>query len=271
VFAGDPPPAPRPAPQLFSPSQLNYNTGSAPPTGSPPPPAPPSGPAPAPAPGPAPAPAPPDPQPEPTPAPQPVAGVLELRQGLNGYQGVTDVGVSNQGTQYNYGKGVVVPTGKTGAFRVDGSSGYETRSFVRFAGLETLAGRRVARAELALTFTFGASGYTLNGMVLDAAWNPLSPKFGWTQRNGASNWATLGSGGTDWNNALTFQITGFNSAAADTRRVNLNPAVVQKWIDEPQNNHGFVLVPTVSGKTSFMRDSSDATEVTRPTLKVWFE
>jgi hypothetical protein len=46
---------------------------------------------------------------------------------------------------------------------------------------------------------------------------------------------------------------------------------VQKWIDEPQNNHGFVLVPTVSGKTSFMRDSSDATEVTRPTLKVWFE
>jgi len=271
VFAGDPPPAPRPAPQLYSPIELNYNATSAPPTGSPPPPAPPSGPAPSPAPGPAPAPAPADPQPEPTPAPQPVAGVLELRQGLNGYQGVTDVGVSNQGAQYNYGKGVVVPTGKTGAFRIDGSSGYEMRSFVRFAGLQTLAGRRVTRAELALTFTFGASGYTLNGMVLDAAWNPLSPKFGWTQRNGASQWAALGSGGTDWNNALTFQITGFNSAAADTRRVNLNPAVVQKWIDQPQNNHGFVLVPTVSGKTSFMRDSSDGTELFRPTLKLWFE
>jgi hypothetical protein len=200
-----------------------------------------------------------------------VAKELTLRQGLNGYQGVTDVGVTSQGMQYNYGKGVVVPAGKTGAFRIDGSDGYESRSFVRFAGLETLAGRRVTRAELALTFTFGASGYTLNGMVLDAAWNPLSARFGWTQRNGTSSWAALGSGGTDWNNALTFQITGFNSAAADTRRVNLNPAIVQKWIDQPQSNHGFVLVPTVSGKTSFMRDSSDATATTRPTLKLWFE
>ncbi len=114
-------------------------------------------------------------------------------------------------------------------------------------------------------------GYTLNGMVLDAAWNPLSTKFGWTQRNGANNWAVLGSGGADWNNALTFQITGFNSAAADTRRVNLDPAVVQRWIDQPQTNHGFVLVPTVSGKTSFMRDSSDGTDLFRPTLKLWFE
>jgi hypothetical protein len=147
VFAGDPPPAPRPAPDLYVPEQLNYDGGYGPGAGSPSPP-----PAPAVRPGTRPrhrGPHPhrrrPDPQPDPTPAPQPVAGELELRQGLNGYQGVTDVGVSNQGTQYNYGKGVVVPTGKTGAFRIDGSSGYEMRSFVRFAGLETLAGRRVAR------------------------------------------------------------------------------------------------------------------------------
>ncbi len=275
VFAGDPPPQVRPAPAVYVPTQLNYSGAPAPgpapgPAPSPnPSPGPAPGPAPTPSPGPAPVPA--DPVPAPTPAPAPVGNELVLRQGLNGYQGVTDLGVSNQGTQYNYGKGVVVTEGKTGAFRIDGSSGYEMRSFVRFAGLDSLSGRRVARAELALTFTFGASGYTLNGVVLDAAWNPLAPKFGWTMRNGASNWAVPGSGGTDWNNARTFQVSGFNSAAADTRRVNLDPAVVQKWIDEPQNNHGFVLVPTVSGKTSFMRDSSDGTASTRPTLRIWFE
>ena len=268
VFAGDTPPAPRVAPQVYVPTGLNYNSGAPGPTPNPTPspnpnpnPNPPTNPNPVPS----------DPQPPVTPAPQPVGNALVLRQGLNSYQGVTDVGVSNQGTQYNYGKGVVVPEGKTGAFRIDGSSGYETRSFVRFAGLDALAGRRVARAELALTFTFGASGYTLNGMVLDAAWNPLSSSFGWTKRNGASAWATPGSGGTDWDSARTFQVTGFNSAAADTRVVNLNPAIVQKWIDEPQNNHGFVLVPTVSGKTSFLRDSSDSSELFRPTLKLWFE
>jgi hypothetical protein len=199
-----------------------------------------------------------------------VANELTLRQGLRGYQGVTDVGVSNQGVEHNNGKGVVVPVGKTGTFRIDGSGGYETRSFVRFAGLESLAGRRVTRAELALTFTFGASDYTLRGWVLDAAWNPLSARFGWTERNGASPWAVPGSGGADWN-ARTFQISGFNSAAADRHRVTLNPAVVQRWIDEPHNNHGFVLVPRVAGKTSFMLDSSEATEYNRPTLKIWFE
>jgi hypothetical protein len=265
VFVGDPPPAPRPAPGLYAPAQLNYDVpGPAPwPTPTP---------TPTPSPTPAPTPAPtPDPQPGPSPAPIPVSKQLILRQGLRHYQGVTDVGVSNQGVQYNDGKGVVVPTGKTGAFRIAGSEGYETRSFVRFAGLESLAGRRVVRAELALTFTFGARGYTLNGRVLKSAWNPLSDQFGWTRRSGASAWSRPGSGPADWDAARTFQLSGFTGAAADTRRVNLDPAIVQRWIDEPLSNHGFVLVPTVAGRTSFMLDSADPTQLYRPTLKLWFE
>ena len=80
-----------------------------------------------------------------------------------------------------------------------------------------------------------------------------------------------GSGGGDWNTARSFQVRGFTGAAADTRKVALDPAAVQRWIDEPQNNHGFVLVPTVAGKTSFMRDSTDPTATARPTLRIWLE
>ncbi len=274
VYAGDAAPQVRPAPDVYLPTQLNYGGATPPPPPPGPTPAPspsPTPPPPPPAPTPAPAPAPSDPTPPVTPAPVPTGNELVLRQGLDGYLGVTDVGVSSQYLQSNYGRGVITPNGKTGAFRVEGNGAYEARSFVRFAGLDTLRGRRVARAELALTFTFGASGYTLNGMVLDAAWNPLSPKFGWGMRNATSNWTAPGSGSGDWSPVRNFQVRGFTGAAADTRVVPLDAAIVQRWIDDPQSNHGFVLVPTVAGKTSFMRDSTDPTVTSRPTLRIWLE
>ena len=198
-------------------------------------------------------------------------GTLVLRQGLNGYIGVTDVGVSNQYVQYNGGKGVVSNDPKTGVYSIPGTDAYEVRSFVRFAGLDSLAGRRVTKAELSLSFNFGASGYTLAGKYLAAPWDASASAFGWGRRTNATAWSVPGSGAADWLTDTGFVLSGFTGGQADTRKVLLDTAVVQRWIDQPQSNAGFVLVPTVASKTSFLRSSEDSSQAYRPTLKLWFE
>ncbi|MFN0182715.1 MAG: Ig-like domain-containing protein [Aquabacterium sp.] len=205
------------------------------------------------------------------PQPPPGPGTVMFRQGNSGYSGAVDNGVSDQYAQYNSGRGTVTNDPVSGVYRISGTSGYEARSFVRFAGLESLAGRRVTRAELVLTFNFGATGYNLSGRYLAKAWTPSSSSFGWTRRDSSNAWAVGGSGGTDWVADKTFTVTGFTGAQADVRTVAIDAAVVQGWIDAPTGNHGLVLVPTVAGKVSWLRTSEDPTATYRPTLKVWLE
>ena len=201
----------------------------------------------------------------------PVDTSIMFRQGTDGYAGATDLGVSNQYIQYNGGRGLVSNDPVVGAYRIAGSGGYEVRSFLRFDGLQSLQGRRVTRAELALTFNFGATGYTLNVQSLTKPWNPSSNSFGWTMTGTGTRWATAGSGAGDWEAAPVATVTGFNGGQADTRAVPLPPALIQRWIDQPANNHGLVLVPTVAGKVSWLRSSEDTNPAWRPTLRVWVE
>jgi hypothetical protein len=158
-----------------------------------------------------------------------------------------------------------------GAYRITGADPYEARTFMRFVGLESLQGRRVTKAQLSLTFNYGATGYKLNGMVLASPWNAAAPGFGWGKRNDVDAWAVPGSGAADWVTGKTFVVSGFTGRAADTRKVLLNPGIVQSWINSPQTNFGFVLVPANTGKTSFVRTAEDATPAYRPTLEVWLE
>jgi hypothetical protein len=258
VFEGDAAPAVRPAPPPYVPPATTPN-----PTPDP---------TPNPTPDPTPTPVPtPTPTPAPTPAPLPIDKKLVLRQGERGYLGATDYGVSNQYVQYNNGRGVVSNDERTGVYRLTGSDPYEARSFLRFTGLDTLQGRRVTRAQLTLTFNYGATSYRLNGMVLAKPWNPLSPNFGWSLRDDVNAWNLPGSGSTDWLTGKTFAVTGFKGQAADTRRVQLDTSIVQAWIDNPQSNHGFVLIPAAANKLSFLRSAQDTNPAYRPTLELWFE
>lgn len=201
----------------------------------------------------------------------PAGALVTLRQGLDGYQGVTDLSVSNQYVQYNNGRGVVANDAQSGAYRISGTSGYEVRSFLRFAGLERYRGRRLLKAELVLHFAWGASGYTLAGAVLAVPWNPASTSFGWSQRDTGLAWAQPGSGGSDWSAGKSFTVSGFASGQADLRRVAIDTAVVQGWIDDPAGNHGLVLLPTVADKVAWLRSSEDTTLAWRPALELTFE
>jgi Divergent InlB B-repeat domain/Bacterial Ig domain len=205
-----------------------------------------------------------------TPAPAPTNNVTTLRQGLAGYSAVTDVGVSNQYLQYNP-KGVVSNDSKTGIYKISGGDPYEVRTFMRFGGMESLAGRRVVKAELALNFNFGATGYVLSGKYLTGPWSVAATNFGWSKRTDSLSWAAPGSGAADWVTGAGFQVTGFTGAAADARKVLLDPAIVQGWIDNPLSNFGFVLLNGSNDKTSFVRSSEDSNAAYRPTLQIWFE
>ncbi|MEJ1934199.1 DNRLRE domain-containing protein, partial [Nostoc sp. NIES-2111] len=204
------------------------------------------------------------------PAPPPDTSIV-FRQGLNGYSGTTDLGVSSQYVQYNGGRGTVTNDPTVGAYRIAGSDGYEVRSFLRFDGLQSLQGRRIVRAEMSLTFNWGGSGYTLNAHALTRAWLGSNSKFGWSQTGTGQRWAVAGSGGSDWEAGMTVPITGFTGGAADTRTVALPVALVQRWVDQPQSNFGLVLVPTADGKVSWLRSSEDTQASYRPTLRVWVE
>jgi Divergent InlB B-repeat domain/Bacterial Ig domain len=205
------------------------------------------------------------------PAPAPTGNVVTLRQGLNGYASVVDMGMTSQSVTPTSPRGSVYNDPISLTYRVEGSSGYEARTFVRFGGLSSLAGRRVVKAELALSFVWGSSGYVLNGKYLTVPWNPASGAYGWTSRTLTSNWAQLGSGGSDWVTNSGFQLSGFQANNADVRKALLDPAIVQGWIDNPQTNNGFVLTPANLGAVSRMRTSEDTTANFRPTLQITFE
>jgi Divergent InlB B-repeat domain/Bacterial Ig domain len=205
-----------------------------------------------------------------TPAPLPTGNTLMLRQGQSGYTAVTDVGVSNQGLQYNP-KGIVSNDAKTGAFRIGGNDPYEARTFIRFGGLSALAGRRVVKAEVALTFEWGGSGYVLNGKYLTVPWNMSTTNFGWTKRTDGINWSEPGSGAADWVTGAGFQLSGFSPSGADVRKALLDPAIVQGWIDNPQSNQGFVLTNNSVGAVSWIKSSEATNAAHRPTLQITFE
>lgn len=255
AFPTDPvPPSPQPTPT---------------PTPTPnPPPAPAPSPTPAPAPTPTPPPAPtPTPTPTPPPAPAPGAPTLELRQGVSGYAGAVDLSVSSQYLPYNGGRGVVSNDAQAGIWRIAGSSGYEVRTFLRFGGLEPLRGRRVARAEVVLSFAYPATGHQLIGQYLAVPWSPSG--LAWNQRLPGVAWAQPGSGGSDWLSGSSFVVGGFTGGGSDTRVVALDPAVVQAWIDRPDSNHGLLLRPSVDGKVVRMRTTEDPDPALRPLLRIW--
>lgn len=201
----------------------------------------------------------------------PAGNVVQLRQGLNGYLGVTDLSVSNQYVQYNGGRGTVGNDAQAGVYRISGNGAYEVRSFLRFSGLDSLRGRRLIKAELSLYFAWGTSGYTLSGQLLAVPFNAASTSFGWGKRNDTTAWAAPGSGGADWLAGKGFTVSGFAPQNADRRTVQLDTATVQGWIDQPESNHGLVLLPNASDKVSWLRASEDGTLGWRPMLELTFE
>lgn len=198
------------------------------------------------------------------------SGNATFQQGVNGYAGTKDVSISSQGggNGYNIINGTLKVFDQTGQ-----ATPYEINSLIRFDILSVPAGATVQSAKLTLTVNTWASGFTMQGRYMLTDYDPTSSSIGWQNRNASSTWATPGAkgSGTDYVSGKSFAITGFTATGNQTREVNLDPAVVQGWINNPSSNKGVLLfIDHTSNIAMDIYSAEDATAGNRPLLTITY-
>src|SRR5262249_36856199 len=166
---------------------------------------------------------------------QPVT--VTLQQGVNGYTGTTDVNISTQYAQYTSGNGTTTLNGTDlGVYQTTGTGSYIMESLIRFGNLGIPAGAVVSGARVTLSGYTWSANPTLRGYYVSARWNGApGTNLGWLHRGTGQDWATPGAlgQGTDVVAGNSIILAGITGTGAQTITVNLDPAVVQSWINNP--------------------------------------
>jgi urease beta subunit len=192
------------------------------------------------------------------------------QQGVNGYTGTTDVDFSNQ---YGGNGATNIDGDQLGVYQTTGSGAYTIEGLIRFdnLGITTHAttDATVTGASLTLTVDFGTSASTIRGYYLLAPWT-IAPgtDLGWLRTGAGANWNTPGAlgQGTDVIAGKSFVLP--SVTGTQTVTVNLDPAVVQSWIDNPNADQGILLVNETTGAVVRVDASENATAAARPKLSV---
>jgi glucose/arabinose dehydrogenase len=202
---------------------------------------------------------------------------VTLQQGLNGYAGTTDVSISNQYAQYNGGNGLTNFTDpQMGLWQLSGSSGYSVENLIRFSNLGVPAGSTVSGASLTLRVDTWAANAVIRGYYVAAPWSatpgPNGTQLGWLHRGTGQDWAAPGARGqgTDVLAGKSFAISGIQAIGGQNITVQLDPAVVQGWIDNPSSNQGLLLVNETTGAVVRLNTSEHGTATFRPKLSVTY-
>jgi hypothetical protein len=88
----------------------------------------------------------------------------------------------------------------------------------------------------------------------------------WTYRNTGDPWTTPGAGTGSRDSTILAQI---DDPTTDTEYVlEIDPVVVQGWVDDPDSNHGFAIVGLGSIGPYGWLMSSEAPSSQRPMLTV---
>ncbi|MBU2566729.1 DNRLRE domain-containing protein, partial [Patescibacteria group bacterium] len=200
-------------------------------------------------------------------------------QQLNSYIGNTDATISNQYIEWNE-NGI---TDKQGELKVyvkteDGKTPYEKRALLKFIDLDLPDGAKVTSANLTLVVTDWESGYNnipqtiLKGYYLKNSWNIDANDLGWIRRdNLGASWSEPGAlGSSDVISGKSFTLTGFDDSGDQVRKVNLDTAIVQSWVDNINSNQGIIIVnqsPAGHGTVS-IHSSEDPDMSFRPMLTI---
>jgi Calx-beta domain/FG-GAP-like repeat/Bacterial Ig-like domain (group 2)/ASPIC and UnbV len=205
------------------------------------------------------------------------AVTVTLQQGVNGYTGTNDTSISTQYGQYNGGNGTTTYGGdQLGAYQTTGSGSYSVEDLIRFNNLGIPAGAVVSSATLTLSVYTWTANPTIRGYYLLAPWNgaPSSGanSLGWVHRGTGQDWAAPGAlgQGTDVVAGRTFVLPGIRAVGAQTITVNLDPAVVRSWIDNPSANQGISLVNETTGAIVWINASANSAVASRPKLSVTY-
>jgi hypothetical protein len=195
---------------------------------------------------------------------QPITATYQ--QGVNGYTGTTDLDFSNQ---YGGNGATNLDGDQLGTYQTTGSGAYQIESLIRFdnLGITTHAttDANVTAASLTLTVDFGTTPSTIRGYYLAAPWS-VAPgtDLGWLRTGAGANWNTPGAlgQGTDVIAGKSFLLPG--GTGTQTVTVNLDPAVVQSWIDNPSADQGILLVNETTGAIVRVDASENATVAAGP-------
>ena len=200
-------------------------------------------------------------------------------QQLNSYIGNTDATISNQYIEWNQ-NGVTDKTGELKAYvkEEEGKTPYEKRALLKFRDLDLPQGAIVTSANLTLVVTDWESGYNntpqtiLKGYYLKNSWSISSPDLGWIHRDDlGAVWDAPGALGTnDIIAGKSFTLTGFDSSGDQIRNVELDPAIVQTWVDDINANQGIIIVNnSPSGHAPVTIHSSEDSDIAlRPKLTI---
>jgi hypothetical protein len=203
---------------------------------------------------------------------QPITNTYQ--QGVNGYTGTTDADFSNQ-----YGdNGATTTNGdQLGVYQTTGTGAYSIEGLIRFDNLgitsNSLTHANVTGATLTLSVDTFSANPTIRGYYVAAPWTTAAgTDLGWLRTGAGQNWAVPGAGGqgTDVVAGKSFVLSGITGNGTQSITVNLDPVVVQTWIDNPAANQGILLVNETTGAIVRVNASENATAAARPKLGVTY-
>src|SRR5262249_8182684 len=93
---------------------------------------------------------------------------------------------------------------------------------------------------------------------------------GWLHRGTGQDWGTPGAlgQGTDVVAGNSFVLPGIRAVGNQTITINLDPAVVQGWVNNPSADQGILLVNQTPGAIVQVSASETATVAARPKLSI---
>jgi hypothetical protein len=206
----------------------------------------------------------------------PVWRTVSFQQGVNGYSGAQDRSITNIYAQYNNGQGITDVNGSGLDIRnTQAQKQYQSRALLRFGGLSLPTGATVTSAQLIITLTnWSASPGALTGYYLLSPWNATSTStVNWLWRDTGVPWAALGASGvgTDIIAQKAFQISGFTTNGDRTLTIDLDPAIVQNWVNSAPSNQGVIITNPVSGWIVTGYSSRSSTTALRPSLTITYQ
>jgi autotransporter passenger strand-loop-strand repeat protein len=193
-----------------------------------------------------------------------------FRQGVAGYTGGQDAGITTQYAIYNGGNGVQYLNQPTLEIGTDGQ-GSVFESLIKFNSLNIPSNAVVSGASLTLTIVDWWGNTSVTGYYVKNAWSIADKTIGFIHRGNGLDWATPGAlgQGTDLVAGKSFTLPTTNANGPQTFTINLDPAVVQNWIANPTADQGILLV-TSAPRTVGVDTAENSTVSVRPLLKVTY-